>query len=88
MSILRDPMLQPPGIATLRLAEPRDERAEHARWTRASRDHLVGRLEARRASVASIVERVVGARDARAEALEHLRHDVDVGDVGHVGDAR
>jgi len=31
---------------------------------------------------------MVRARDTHAKPREHLGHDLDIGDVGHVGDAR
>ncbi len=86
MSILRDPMLQPPGIATLRLAAARDEGAEHGRRRAHLRDEIVGGLNA--FDVCRVdLEGMIGARHRRPEPAENLGHDRDVGDVGDVGDA-
>ncbi len=72
-----------------RLAESPDKRAEHGNGRAHLRDELVGSL-ARIDGCGIDGKRVPLARDRGPKTIEHLAHDLDIGDDRHVanrGDA-
>ena len=71
------------GHGHARLAETRHQRAEHADGRAHLRHQLVGRFMGR--DLSSVDDHGVAvALDGGAEALEHLRHDDDIADKGHI----
>ena len=79
MSILREPMLQPPGMATR--ASPSARRADPGRRSRRASERPVRTGARARRWVASTRAWTV-TRARRAKPADHLGHDVDVGDLG------
>ena len=71
------------GHGHARLAETRHQRAEHANGRAHLRHQLVGCFMGR--DLSGVDDHGVAvALDGGAEALEHLRHDDDIADKGHV----
>ena len=68
------------------LAEPRKKRSEHGRRGTHLDDEVVGGLPGVDASGINLENVLVNDLDLGAEVLEHLAHDVNVRDVGDVGE--
>ena len=88
MSILRAPMLQPPGMATTARPKRESRGPRTAVEARIWADEVIGRLPGVDVGRVDLELVLVDDLDPSADVLEHLAHHVDVGDVGDVGERR